>query len=82
MCRPVSKMIQWRVIIGAVISPVIGAGGPVEPEVDLDHAAEKIVEPNIDGIGALWDNVDIGESHGGLDGRPNLGTFNSNESLA
>ena len=56
MFRLVRKMIHWRVIIGAVISPVLGAGGPIEPELALDHAAENPVEPHIHGLGALGGN--------------------------
>ena len=86
MCRPVRKMIQWRVIIGASISPVLGAGVPVEAVFALDHAASKPVEPHIHGLGALGYNVFIGDSHGGgifgLDGIPPLGAFHFDESLA
>ena len=53
-------------MIGAIISQILGAGCPVEHELALYHAAEKPVEPRIRGLGALGDNVVIGDSSGGI----------------
>ena len=85
MCWTVIKMIHLRLMLGAVISKVLGAGGPVEPELALDHAASKSGGNHIHGLGTLGDNGVIGESHGGgivgLDERPPLGPFHFDEIL-
>ena len=69
-------------MLGAVIYPVIGAGGSVEPELALEHVAAKPAEPHIHVLGAIGDNGAIGDYHiGGIVGlnrRPPLGPFHLN----
>ena len=73
-------------MLGAIIYPGFSARGALEPELALEHTSVNPVESHIHGNGALGDNGVIGHSHGGvivgLDGRPPLGPFYFDDSLA
>ena len=62
-----------------VIYQALGARGPVQYELALDHAAAKPMESHVHGFGALGDNGIVGDSHCSgivcLGGRLTLGKF-------
>ena len=66
MGRAVGFVIEGRMMLGAVVSPVEVARGPVEAELALGVAAAEPVESHVHGLGLLGDDGLVGDSDGGV----------------
>ena len=62
---PVGLMIQWRLILGAVFTPVESPGGPIKTELILGGAETQPIKPHVHRFGLTRQNCVVSDAGGG-----------------
>ena len=60
----VGLVVQWQVMIGAVVAPIESPGGPIKTELILGGAATQPVKPNVHSFGMTRHNCVVSDSGG------------------
>ena len=61
----VEFMVQWRLMLGAVVAPVESPGGGIKTEFILGGAAPQPIKPHVHSFGPTRHNCVVSDSSGG-----------------
>ncbi len=64
MCASVSQVIYWRVVLGAIVGPIVRVFVPIVSELVLRFPAAQPVDMHVHHLDTASDNGVIGESDG------------------